>query len=786
MIVCRLSFTAFISLLFSINTFSQEYTQTIRGTVRDKIIQTPLHGATVVVMDSNPVNGAITDENGNFRLTGVSVGKSALKISFIGYKDVVLTNLVINSGKEAVLAIHLEEAMVLGKEVVVTAKIEKNEPLNDMVLVSGRAFSVEETRKFAGAFNDLSRMALSYSGVVQSGDIKNDLSIRGNSPNGLLWRMEGVDIPNPNHYSYVGTAGGAISILGSQLLSNSDFISGAFPAEYGNVLSGVFDLKLRKGNNEKREYTLQTGFIGIDLAAEGPFKKGYAGSYLVNYRYSTLALLAKIGLPLSAASVFQDLSFNIWLPANKLGDFSIFGFGGLSHDVFNAQKDSAKWITSFDHLNRVLFSNTGALGITHTKILNSKSYIRTSLAASGAENGNREEALDTKYASTFKYNEYYVQDKVTLSSTLNHKFNTKINLRSGLILDRLGYSFSKKALNISGGTIEQLLKTKDNTYTLQVFTQLRYYLTEKLTLNTGINYLHFLLNNSNSLTPRASVKYELTATQSLSFGYGLHSQIQPLGVYLTETTLANGTKETFNKNLDLSKSHHVVLAYNRLLNERLRIIAETYYQSLYNIPVSPNPNSTLSTLNSQNGYITEKLVNNGTGRNYGLELTLEQFMYRNFYFLMSASLFDSKYRATDGVWRNTYYNANYNFTLTLGKEFTLSEKRKKRIIGVHIKTLYTGGFRRTPIDILQSRQVKETVFIDADAFSQRNPDYFRVDTRISVKRNFTKLTSTLSLDIQNVSNYQNVRMYFFDAVSGTVKPEYQLPLTPVLSYRLEF
>jgi hypothetical protein len=165
-------------------------------------------------------------------------------------------------------------------------------------------------------------MSASFVGVVSPNDGGNNISVRGNSPYGFLWRMEGIDIPNPNHFANAATSGGGISILSAQILANSDFLTGAFAAEYGNALAGVFDLRLRKGNNEKREYTIQAGLLGIDLEAEGPVSPGSAHSYLVNYRYSTLSMLANLGLEVGdAITNFQDISFNVTLPTKRQGTF---------------------------------------------------------------------------------------------------------------------------------------------------------------------------------------------------------------------------------------------------------------------------------------------------------------------------------------------------------------------------------------------------------------------------------------------------------------------------------
>lgn len=765
---------------------AQIITQTIRGTVVDKISQTPIPGAIVVILNSSPMIMGTTTENGEFSLKNVAVGKQSLKITYLGYKEVIMQNLSVNAGKELVLTVGLEEDATQMDEVEVTAKVEKNKALNEMSAVSTRAFSVEETQKFAAAANDPGRMALAFAGVVSAGDFNNTISIRGNSPNGLLWRMEGVEIPNPNHFSNVGTSGGGISILSSQLLNNSDFSTGAFAAEYGNALSGVFDLKLRKGNNQKREYTMQVGVLGLDFAAEGPFKKGYGGSYLINYRYSTLSVLGKIGVPLGdAITNFQDLSFNISLPTKRIGNFGIFGFGGLSDQVSYAKKDSVLW--KEDEYNRYdskFFSNTGAAGITHTKLFGNQSYLRTAVVLSGTQNGYHEEKMQYDYATLIRqYQQNFDQTKGTFSSVYTWKLNAKSNIRTGIILNQLGYNLSQKGLEDST-VLHEKINVKGSTQTAQAFFQWSYKLFPKWTTNAGLHYFQLFLNNSNSIEPRASVRYDPTKKNSFTMGYGLHSQLQPIGVYFARQQLGEGRYNTPNKNLELSKAHHLVLGYDRVINEFSHIKTEVYYQHLYNVPVSKDKTSTYSILNVVDGYNTDELTNKGLGKNYGLELTYERFLHKNLYYLLSTSLYESKYKAPNGHWYNTRFNTNYAVSFTAGKEWNLA--RKNRVIGFNIKSIYVGGFRYTPIDLPASIAAGEQKMVESETYSRQNPAYYRLDVRISLKRNFKHVTSTLALDIQNATNRKNVGGQYFDSKTGEVKYWYQTPLLPLLSYRLEF
>lgn len=774
-------------VLIGSNLKAQTLTQTVRGTVTDKISETPLPGAAVVLVGSNPLVGTTTDVDGNFKLTNVPVGKQSIKVTYLGYKEMIVPNITVNSGKELVIKVTLEENVIQGKEVVITDKGDKNKPLNDLSVVSVRTFSVEETQKYAAAVNDPSRMVTSFTGILSTDDGNNQISIRGNSPNGLLYRMEGVEIPNPNHFSQVGTIGGGVSILSSQLLTNSDFSTGAFASEYGNVLSGVFDLRLRKGNNEKHEYTFQIGVLGIDAAAEGPFKKGYGGSYLINYRYSTLGVLSKIGVNIGdAVTTFQDLSFNLSFPTKKAGNFTIFGFGGLSKQTTEAKRDTSLWDDVFMRKNSLFYANTGALGLTHTLPLNDKAYLKTALVGSGTGNGYKEETLSSDFNPYQTYNEKFGQTKYTLSSTLTYKFNSRHSIRTGVIVNQLFYGLNQKYLDDSTNLFVTQLNNKGNTQTLQAFGQWNYRITDKLTLNTGLHFLLLTLNNSYSVEPRASLKYAIDPRQSLTFGYGLHSQVQPIGVYFADFELPNGTRYRPNEKLGLSKAQHLVIGYDRMLTENLHIKVEGYYQNLYNIPVSVNPNSTFSIINNQYGFVVDTLVNKGKGRNMGAEVTFEQFLNKGFYFLLSTSVYNSTYKTQDNVWRNTRYNGNYNMAFTSGKEWTLSEKRKGRVIGINIKALYAGGLRNTPINVTESISRGEPVYYEGQAYTQKNKDYYRIDVRISLKRNYKKLTSTVALDIQNTTNRQNIGGTYFDVGKGIVKTWYQSPLIPILSYRLEF
>ena len=315
------------------------YTTTVRGVVLDRDTRQPLAGATVLLRTdtSRTPQGQVANARGEFAFRGVRVGRVALTVRFIGYADATLPNLLATTGRDLVLEVALTESVVQTETVQITARAgspdEGRTPANELSLLSARSFTPEQAFRFAGSLADPTRMAANFAGVGGGGDTRNDLVIRGNSPLGMLWRLEGIDIYNPNHFASQGANGGPISILNNNTLGSSDFVTGAFAAEYGNATAGVFDLRLRNGNSARRESLFAIGFNGFELMTEGPFKRGGRSSYLINYRYSTLDIFNSLGISfgdLLGVPRFQDLSVKLNFPTERAGTFGVFAVGGAS------------------------------------------------------------------------------------------------------------------------------------------------------------------------------------------------------------------------------------------------------------------------------------------------------------------------------------------------------------------------------------------------------------------------------------------------------------------------
>jgi hypothetical protein len=773
-----------LAMLIALNVQAQ-LTQTIRGTVTDEVLEKPIEGASVIIAETK--TGTVTDATGNFRLTDVPVGKVTLIVSYVGYKDNAAAGITVNAGKEIVLHINMQERVYANADVVVKANSKKNKPLNDMSLVSARAFTVDETQKYPAAINDPLRMATNFAGVASVDDGMNQIVIRGNSPTGLSWRMEGIDIPNPNHFAAKGSSGGGISVLSAQLLSNSDFITGAFAADYGNAISGVFDLHLRKGNNEKRETTLQAGLLGVNAAIEGPFSKNYKGSYLINYRYSTLSLLDKAGVNVGDASAtnFQDLSYNISLPAGKAGDFTLFGFNGLSNQDFDAQRDSLKWESDDNRFDSKFISNTFFNGATHNIDIGKRGRLTSAIGYAYTKLAYTADYLKTTDSAALAHNDNNETNRFTISSTYNYRINSRHYIRAGIIANFAGFNYyelSREHFDIDY-PLKENQDIKGNATLLEGFTEWKYRLSDNFTFNTGAHYMQLLYNNSKGIEPRFAIKWDANKKNSFAFGYGIHSMMQPQGIYFVQTE-ADDKITLPNKHLGFTKAQHFVLSYNHLIGKAWNLKTEIYYQQLYSVPVSPDDTNTISTLNLSESYTNDVFVNKGKGKNYGIEVSLEKSLSNHFYFMFSNSLYQSKYTASDGIERNTRFNGNYIGNLVAGKEFVFA--KGKRSLGINIRTVYAGGYRTTPIDEEQSQQLGYTVYKDKEAYSLQNPAYMRADMRISMTWNKKHLTSTLSLDIQNLTGRQNVSEAYYDATKNKVVTTYQAGLIPVLNYIVEF
>jgi len=775
--------------------FTKNYYQNIRGRVTDNVTQRGIPGASVVIINPEIQKGAYTDKDGYFLIECIPIGRVNLKISAITHNPRFYSNVLLKSGKETILEISLDEKIISTEKVIVKAS-KKGESIDIMTSeISVHEFSLEETERYAGGFYDPGRMAQNYAGVNIGDDEGNEIVIRGNSPRGLLWKVEGIEVPDPNHFrNGEGSTGGAISMLTSNMMATSEFFTGAFPAKYGNALSGVFDIKLRNGNYKNFENTVSLGFLGLETSFEGPFSNDYNGSYLINYRYSTVSLLQKMGIKIAGeiAPQFQDLSFKLNLPTENSGIFSVFGIGGQSYagDIFETHPD----FPNYNFNKKVEGEEThyvGILGFKHLVNIGENNILETTIAVTHDE------------SNFIDYDAYKIQDnpnpiyKTGLDGVYQHsylrfqtnftsKLSNKFTLSEGINFSKEFYNTKHVVYQPDSDSYKDELKQSGNTNYLQSFMQFNYKLNQDLKINGGFNSLFFPLADEITFEPRLSFDYSTNDRQIISIGSGLHSRVAPASIYIYKDSNGNN----INSNLKSPKAVHTVISYSNYFNNDWKLKFSTYYQYLYDIPeLSNDPYETY--INAGAGIITDSLDNNGLGENYGIELTIEKYFNDSWFMMFTTSIFESKSKHLINennqekyITRNSKYSNNYLVNFLIGKEFEINDID---IFELKLRLAYAGGLRFIPYYTKSDGDSDKAGYPDfSRAYENRFRDYFRTDFGASYKLNYNGYSWHFAIDIQNVTNESNVRNSYYYAPHDKVYEEFQTGLLPVFIIKLEF
>jgi hypothetical protein len=778
----------FTILLLPLTTTAQTPVQTVYGIVTDGESKKPLPGVLVVNINNTQLN-AYTNEDGHYSIANVPVGRESFRFTFLGYEEAIVNEVMVTSGKQFQLNISMNEEAKALNEVQVTFVKDRTRAMNDFATVSSRNFSVEEAKRYAASVADPARMAQNFAGVSNNGDLENQIVVRGNSPKGILWRLEGIEIPNPNHFSELGNSGGAISMLNANTLGTTDFYTGAFPPEIGNALSGVFDLSFRNGNTERAEHTICVGTLGAEIATEGPFKKGKYASYLIDYRYSTLKLIEDYLRLQGLVPNYQDVTFKINIPTKKAGIFSMFGLGGYNTAYSDPPRDSSQWDDNRPNLKLTQKSLMGTVGIGHQYFTSSDAYIKTILSFSYDDAKKDVDTLDVtgNYAPKAVQHSAYRNSALRLSAYYNDKLDNHHTIRTGIVAQQLNYSLNENYLDFGDKTWKNVLNGNGGTQLYQAYIQWKYKKDEHLTFVSGLHGSYYALNGKYSIEPRGAATYQMNKSR-LALSAGMHSKPEHISTYLFQNASLGQTTYYPNKNLDLLRAMHTVLAYDQQLTPKSRMKIELYYQYLYNIPVESDSSSGFSILNAETLFSlidSKPLVSKGTGQNYGVDVTLEKPLSDDYYVLIAGSLFRSTYTTYSGESYRGHFDRGYQLNVVGGKEFNINRKGKT-IIGLNAKVLYSGGQRESPIDTAASIAAGRAQYVQGQYFTQQLPYYFRIDASTYLKFNGKKATHSIEIDLQNVTNRMNLYYTAFDPRDGKVKRFDQTGFIPTVSYRIDF
>ncbi|MTI28856.1 TonB-dependent receptor [Fulvivirga kasyanovii] len=753
---------------------AQKPKQQVSGYVFDQISRQPVEGVEVYLKDTDPLLGTATDEQGAFAIESVPVGRYVLVISHIGY-DRRYIDLVVEGGKPAYIEMELAPAYNELEAVTVSSQPF----IADVDAVGKRSISIEQTTRFAANYLDPARVMISFPGVVPQNDQNNNIIINGKSPNGLLWRVEGLDVLNPNHLSNAGTLsdrptpnGGGVNVLSTQMLGETGFITAPFGAQYGNVMSGVMDMNFRSGDKQENRYTAQASLIGLDLAAEGPLKQGKS-SFLINYRYSTVGLLSQLGVDFGGEEInYQDAAFHVSFDQKKGGRLSVFGYGGKSKNEFEGIDDPGEWEIDKDSTAVDYSSATGAFGFKEILSIGQRSSLSLGTAFSAFQNERTSRGLTREGtgidAENFETESYQLSSNAEFASSLGHT-----RLVTGITANYATHEIFAEEMFTGRGT---LMDESADGLLFQPYILANTLLAPKWTTQIGLRYMYYTFNNSTSWLPSVVVNYNITSQGTISLNYSHQARLQNPEVYFSSD----------NKRLEMSKLHHIGLGYNHIFTKSL-LTTQLFYERLYDIPVSAARQSSFSLINHLNDYILEPLNNQGSGEIYGLNLSYEKPMNNGFYYIASGSLFESAYEGSDGVERDSRFNNNYTFSFTAGKEYTKEKSAEAvKVTGLNGRIFYAGGLRATPISEPMSQANGETILEDNRAFSEQLGDYFRMDFRVSFKKEKAGYSRMFAIDIQNMLSVENDGFRYYDFRKKKAEIKKQLGIIPVLVYKVEF
>ena len=675
-------------LLFPVAAGAQtnQANQTIRGQVCDVASGEPMIGVTITV-ENGTTMATVSDVDGNFEIKNVPVGRHSVRATYIGYEPVLLKEQLVSSGKELVLTLRMRESISELGEVVVKPRVNKQLPLNEMAQVGARMFSVEEASRYAGGMADPARTASMFAGVA-TGGATNGISIHGNSPQMLQWRVEGVEVPNPNHFAEITEAGGGVfTSLNGTVLANSDFLTGAMPAEYGNALSGAFDMKMRVGNNTKYEHAVQVGTLGVDFASEGPLGKNTKASYLVNYRYSFLEIAKKLhAINMEHETLdYQDLSFKLNMPTTKAGTFAVW-FTGLVDNYESNATDPSEWETLWDMNDSWSRQRSCALGVNHTYRFKTGGTLHSSVAFTGAY---RKLGIDDYDVAMTKMPDMLGRNSqwnVIVSTQHQHKFSSRYTMQNGFEHQHLDFHTWLDYIKVVGGPLYRIYESEGNTGLTRLYTNHKVAISSRLSAVAGVNVMWFNLNNQWLVEPRVSVQYKLSPSSTILLAYALNSRKES-----TDTYFVTGG---YNEDLGLTRSHHISASFAQRLGENAMLKIEPYWQWLFDVPVEQG--TTYSILNHNLFYQDRALVNEGAGRNYGIDLTLERYLKDGLYGMLTATLFKSEYRDAQGEWHHTRHDRGWITNILGGKEWMVG-KGHKNVFGLNGRLTMMGGDRYTPM-----------------------------------------------------------------------------------------
>lgn len=831
--------------------------QTLRGRITDAATGEELIGATVRIVENKV--GTTTDMDGCYAFEHLATGRYTVEVSYVGYQPAVKKEVLVSGKKEVIVDMGMEAQASSLSEFVVSPRISKEATINTQAVVGGHMLSVEEASRYAGAFEDPARLVTAFSGVASS-VTDNGISIHGSAPNAMTWHLEGIEIQSPNHFADAyGSGVSIVSALNSKVLSNSDFFVGGLTSEYTNSLGGVMDMRMRVGNNQKHEHSVQLGTMGAEVFSEGPLSKNHKASYILNYRYALTSIARQTGLlKLDGDQYdFHDFNLKINMPTRKAGTFSVWALGMGDRTWCDWQSSTTNEVHYFTDLQNLEVKQKMLLaGLSHRKSIGKSVYLNSTVAYSASWNNvherygysinadgevlpggyNKDDVLAGTVIPDFHLwtphydytqqggylnedNEYGRLRQMKQQLVLNSQL--KKTSRVGVTQLGVNYTHHFFDVNLRGSWGQSvytkmdpdagsLYKAKDNTGLVSAYLSQSFLLSPFFTLNAGVTGQLFTLNGKGSIEPRAGLQWRPNKRNTFGLGYSLQSKMESIDTYFYQ----EGGKNV-NKDLGLGKSHHLIASYTYRINDNMALKAETFLQHLYHLACADwkadgydpddvefyayNPTFFPST-NYDSYYVAQRLCNEGKGRIYGLDLSLEQYMVHGFYWSVNGSVYKSELKAQGTDWFDSHFNRSYTAKAIMGKEWFMG-KSKRNVLNVSAKYSIQGGKRYTPaheahIQQLAYEGIPEaahdygTVNLGGMSFektnTQRHSPQHIVDFSLNLRLNRTHVSHVIACDILNLLNVEDPMYEMYNFHTGRADHYRAMIAFPNIYYRVEF
>lgn len=785
-----LSFFLCMSTLYAQENDKSVKLQTVRGQIVDQVTGKGLSNVLVELLNYTPRVAAISNEDGSFELNNVPIGYQRIRVNGYGYYDVVYTELVI-AGKQSVIKVKMEEEIeieIATIEATTDGRIKnaKMTTIDEMNIVSARPFNIEETNRYITGFGGPARAVTNYPGLLNTDDAQNYIVSRGYSPYGIQWMVEGVPVENPHHFATMGNTGSLFPLLNNNLLATSDFVNGAFSARYNNVYAGMFDINMRKGNNERHEFSAQLSIYGAEFIAEGPFKKKGA-SYAVAVRAGIFDVLQQLGVSLgtNATPRYYDVNFKVDIPTKKAGHFSLFGIGGLSDIAVLDEGPAGE--DAFVNAGTNFYINTsfGLMGMNHLKHFDNDVSLKTTLSYLIEDYKlHRDTIFPDTILPFFTVRNF--RQRAGISTILSKKFNSQFVLRGGAsayvhFISVKGEWRRRNEMHSFADDIEVLASA---------FVEARYKFSSSFAFVMGVQGMYWSLNkNSWAVEPRVALDWRAGKRHRFSLGYGWNSKIQSFAMSFLVKKQTDGSYDNSNRDLGLNRSHQLVLSYDASFARVWGVKANAYVSYNTNLAVDQTRNS-FSIVNYGNFAVypdSTSLMTTGEALNYGVEVSIEKFFSKGFYGLLSSAYQRSLYQGSDEVWRNSAFDAQHVTSLVMGKEFKIGKKKQNVIYGDFRFNMH-GGLPYTPIDLEASKLAGEEVLIGDQAYTKRLGLYKRIDVRIGARFNHPRkrISHHVYVVVQNATMFRNDFEVKYNPTTEEIVTTQQFGLIPNLFYQVYF